>query len=103
MDSQIITWLGGFSGTVLRVCGTLFVLVNGLAIGAFMLKRDRSLVQRWTSPWLAANLLLIGAGAGVPLVAGLVKAAVAAVSGGSASVEESQPLATHARPHGVPK
>ena len=50
MDSQIITWLGAFSGTVLRVCGTLFVLVNGLAIGAFLVKRDRSLVQRWTSP-----------------------------------------------------
>ena len=66
MDSQIIAWLSAVSGTVLRVCGTLFILVNGLAIGAFMLKRDRSMVQRWTSPWLAANLLLIGAGRECP-------------------------------------
>jgi hypothetical protein len=102
VDSEFITWLSAFSGTVLRICGTLFVLVNALAIGAFMLKRDRSLVQRWTSPWLAANLLLIGAGAGLPLMAGIVKAAVAAISGGSA-IEASQPLATRTHVQEVPK
>ena len=102
MDSQIIAWLSAVSGTILRVCGTLFILVNGLAIGAFMLKRDRSMVQRWTSPWLAANLLLIGAGAGVPLVAGIVKSAVAAISGDSA-VGESGPLASRIQPQVVAK
>ena len=95
MDAQVIGWLSAVSGTVLRVSATLFVLLNAAAVGVVMLKRDRSIVQRWTSPWLAANLLLIGAGAGVPLVAGIAKLAVSAVAG-SPTVEQTEPAATKA-------
>jgi hypothetical protein len=94
MENQVIDWLSGFSDSVLRICAFLFVAVNGLAVGALLVKRDRSLVQRWTSPWLAANLLLIGAGGGVPLVTGAIKLVVS-IAAGTTTSQQSEPLATH--------
>ena len=66
-------------GTFLGICGALLVGVNLVGLGLF-LRYDRRVVQRWTSPWIAANLLLLGVGAGVPMVAGIVRAAVAVFS-----------------------
>jgi hypothetical protein len=97
VDNQVISWLSGFSDSVFRICALLFVAVNGLAVGALMVKRDRSLVQRWTSPWLATNLLLLGAGAGVPLVTGALKLVVSVVAGTNTN-QQSEPLARHGPP-----
>lgn len=102
MENQVIGWLSGFSDSVFRICALLFVAVNGLAVGAVMVKRDRSLVQRWTSPWLATNLLLIGAGAGVPLVTGIVKLAVSAVAS-TTSTEQSEPPVAKGQPRSISK
>jgi hypothetical protein len=81
MDVPVIDWLNGVSGTVFRVAALLFVLVNAGAVALVIVRRDRALVQRWTSPWLAANLLLLGAGIGVPTLAALAKLAVYAFAG----------------------
>ncbi|HSR15515.1 MAG TPA: hypothetical protein VLL51_07165 [Gemmatimonadales bacterium] len=86
MDVAITSWLSSVSGLVFRTCAFLFVVLNLGAVALVVGTRSRALVQRWTSPWLAANFLLIGAGAGVPLVAGIAQAAVHLVSG-SAPVE----------------
>ncbi len=102
MDNQIINWLNGFSESVFRICALLFVAVNGIAVGALAIRRDRSLVQRWTSPWLATNLLLIGAGAGVPLVTGALKLVVSIVAGTSAN-QQSGPLAAQGQPRNASK
>ena len=85
MVAAVADWLGSVSALVFRVAAVLFVLVNGAAIAAVALTRDRALVNRLTPPWLATNALLLGAGLGVPLVAGIARAgllALAAMAGG---------------------
>jgi hypothetical protein len=86
LDAEILAWLSGISSTVVRISVVLFAAVNIAAAGAFLARKDRSLVQKWTGPWLATNALLIGAGLGTPLVVGITKLAVSAVAtlGGSA-------------------
>ena len=81
MDVDIMQWLGVLSSTVIRLSVVLFVVVNAVALGVFAVKRDRALVQRWTSPWLATNLLLVGAGVGTPLLVGITKFAITALAG----------------------
>jgi hypothetical protein len=54
----------------------LFLLLNSVAILAVLVTRSRTLVDRWTGRWLAANLTIMGLGAGVPAVAGLLHLAV---------------------------
>ena len=81
MDVDILQWLSVLSSTIVRLSIVLFVLVNAVALGAFAVKRDRALVQRWTSPWLATNVLLIGAGVGTPLLVGITKFAITALAG----------------------
>jgi hypothetical protein len=51
----------------------LFLFLNAVAILAVVVTRDRALVDRWAGRWLAANLALLGLGAGVPVVAGLLR------------------------------
>ena len=81
MDADIMQWLGSVSSTVVRLSIVLFVLVNAVALGVFAVKRDRALVQRWTSPWLATNIVLVGAGVGTPLLVGITKFAITALAG----------------------
>ena len=81
MDVDIMQWLSVLSSTVIRLSVVLFVIVNAVALGVFAVKRDRALEQRWTSPWLATNLLLVGAGVGTPLLVGITKFAITAMAG----------------------
>jgi hypothetical protein len=74
-------WLSALSTTVIKLSVVLFVIVNSVTLGVFAVKRDRALVQRWTSPWLGANMLLIAAGVGTPLVVGITKLAITALAG----------------------
>jgi hypothetical protein len=69
MEAAILAWL---QDVAIRAFGLSLFLV--LAIdGAFALvlfaKRDREIVNRWTSRVLAANLVLAGTGVGVPVLA----------------------------------
>jgi len=80
MEAQIVSWLSGISSTVFRIAATLFVVVNLAAVAAVVTTRSRDLVNRWSSPWLATNLLLLGAGLGVPLLAAMAKVAVRAMA-----------------------
>jgi hypothetical protein len=57
----------------------LFLLANLVFVGGLLLRREQRYVNRWTSHWLAANLVALSLGAGVPLATGLVRMALAAV------------------------
>ena len=72
--------LGSFAGTAFRLSALAFLLVNGAAAAAFILTRDRHLVNRWTSRLVAIDILLLGAGVGVPVVANAMRLVVSAVS-----------------------
>lgn len=74
------TSIGGFGSTVLRLAIVGIVVVNALAAAVVFLTRDRALVNRWTPRLLAANLFLIGAGAGIPIAAQALKLVVKAAA-----------------------
>ena len=50
----------GWSAFTWALAGVL--LVNGAALSAFIWKRERSLVNAWTGPVLAANIVLVPRG-----------------------------------------
>ena len=81
MEFDVMQWLSAVSSTVIKLSVVLFVIVNAVALGVFAVKKDRALVQQWTSPWLATNLVLVGAGLGTPLVIGITKFAITALAG----------------------
>ena len=90
MSASLTAFLSALSAKVFSVSVFLFLLVNGTALVAFLLTRSRKLVDEWTPKLVAADALLLGAGLGVPLVAGLAKLGVQAISsmlGGGATVE----------------
>lgn len=80
--------LGAFGSMVFRWCLVGFVLLNAAGAVAVFLTRNRQFVNRWTSRFVAANLLLLGAGAGVPLVAGALRLVVNAVAATQSGVVE---------------
>ena len=77
---MIAQWLDSVGSLAFGVSATLFVLINGAAIAVLAIKRDYTLVNRWTSRLLAANLVLLGTGLGVPLATTLVRSAVMALA-----------------------
>jgi hypothetical protein len=80
MPGTIISWLDGVGSTVFTLSAVAFVVLNGVGIAAVLLTRDRSFVNRWTAPFLATNLVLLGAGLGVPLVTLAARTTIAAVT-----------------------
>ncbi|MGH7711552.1 MAG: hypothetical protein ACREOG_09710, partial [Gemmatimonadaceae bacterium] len=84
-------WLDGTAARVFALCMTLFVVMNAGAIALVFVKRDRALVNRWTARWLAANLLLLGAGLGVPVAAKVVHLTVDALSATRALTPAADP------------
>ena len=78
--NELSAWLDGVAARVFALSATLFVLLNVGAVALVFLRRDRGLVNRWTARWLGANLLLLGAGVGMPLTAKVVRMAVDALS-----------------------
>ena len=88
MEATIVQWLSDFGTKVFLWSMGLFVVINGVAAVVYLVRRDRTQVNRWTSRILAADLLLVGAGVGVPIVTTLTKLTVNAISatfGGSGS------------------
>jgi len=91
MSASLTAFLTALSSKVFSLALILFLVLNGAALAAFLLTRSRKLVDAWTPKLVAADALLLGAGLGVPLVAGLAKLGVQAISsmlgGGAAPVE----------------
>ena len=69
MEAAILAWL---HDVAIRAFGlSLFVLlaIDGVFALILLATRDRTIVNRWTSRVLAANLILAGTGIGVPVLA----------------------------------
>ena len=77
---NVAQWLDSIGTRAFSLSATLFVLLNGAAVAVIAVRRDREFVNRWTSRILAANLLLVGTGLGVPLVALMARTAVQALA-----------------------
>jgi hypothetical protein len=75
-----VQWLDSIGSRAFSLSAVLFVLLNGAAVTVIAIRRDREFVNRWTSRILAANLLLVGTGLGVPLVALMARTAIQAVA-----------------------
>ena len=73
-------FLSSLSSKVFWFAAICFVLLNGAALAAFLLTRNRRLVDQWTPKLVAADALLLGAGLGVPLVSGLAKMGIQAIA-----------------------
>jgi hypothetical protein len=74
------------SAFLFRISLLLLVAINGAAIATFFLTRRRDLVDRWTPRLVAVDAFLIGTGFGVPLVTGLVKLGLRALSGAASGM-----------------
>lgn len=66
MQITIVDWLDRVGSTSFALSAWAFVLLNGFAALAMLRTRDTGLVNRWTSRFLAANLVLLGTGLGIP-------------------------------------
>ncbi len=77
MDSSFAVWLDQVGSLAIAWSLGLFIAVNAVAAWFFFARRDRELVNKWTSRVLAIDLLLIGSGVGIPVAASLAKFAVA--------------------------
>jgi hypothetical protein len=80
MLDSVVAWLDQVGTQVFWTCAATLVLVDAAALAVVMLTRSRALVNRWTGPVLAANLFLLGAGVGVPVVAFTAKLVASALS-----------------------
>ncbi|MCC6771359.1 MAG: hypothetical protein IT360_09135 [Gemmatimonadaceae bacterium] len=80
METALLDWLARTGSRVFTLAAWGFVLVNGAAVAAVFLTRDRTLVNRWTGRLLAANLVLVGGGLGIPLLASAARLAITEVS-----------------------
>ena len=81
MDVTVLMWLQrvGWSAFTWALAGIL--VVNGAALFAYIWKRERSLVNTWTGPVLAANILLVAIGVGVPLITSVARLAILGMRG----------------------
>jgi len=57
-------------------CMAALVVIDLVAIAAVVQTRSRELVNRWTGRILAANMMLLGAGLGVPAASFVAKSVV---------------------------
>lgn len=80
MESALLDWLARTGSRAFSYSLAAFVLVNGAAIAAVVITRDRSLVNRWTGRILAANLVLAGTGLGIPMLTSMARLGVLALS-----------------------
>lgn len=76
MASGFVHWLDAIGTRALFTAITLFVLANGAFVAGVIARRDRALVNRWTSRLLALDLALLGLGLGVPALSAGARATV---------------------------
>jgi hypothetical protein len=75
MQEFLISGLDSIASGARTLAMIAFVAANLLFVGGVILRRS-SFVNRWTSPWLVANLAALALGAGVPMATGLMKMAL---------------------------
>ncbi len=80
MLESVIAWLDQAMSVVFWSALAAFVVINGAAAVLFVTRRSRDAVNRWTAPLLAANLLLVGAGAAVPATMYVTRIALASIA-----------------------
>lgn len=80
MLSSLVQWLDIVGSIVFWACVVGLVAVNGVAATAFFSRRSRESVNRWTTPVLAANLILIVTGVAVPALTYFARTAVVAIA-----------------------
>ncbi len=80
MESAVADWLQSVSRLAFTISITLLVLIDAIGAALIWAKRDRAFVNRWTSPLLGANLLLLGTGLGIPAAAMVARVAVQAIA-----------------------
>lgn len=88
MEATVVGFLNGLSSKIFWFAAVAFVLVNGAAVVTFAMTKSRRLVNDWTGKLVAVDVVLVGAGLGVPLLTGLAKIgvhALAAMFGGGAT------------------
>ena len=73
MAQSMASFFGSIGSTVFWLAATCFVVLNGAALAVFLVTRSRRVVDAWTPRLVAADLTLLGAGLGVPLLTGLAK------------------------------
>ena len=80
MFDSIAQTLGQIGSWTFWTCIAVLAAIDLLAIAVVIQTRSRELVNRWTSHIVAANLLLLGAGLGVPATAYLARSVVLVVA-----------------------
>jgi hypothetical protein len=91
METAAVSFLESLGSTVFRFAAICFIAINGAAAVAVVMTRSRRIVDAWIPRLLVADAVLLGAGLGVPLAAGLAKygvKAIAALGGGGAPTLE---------------
>lgn len=78
MDRTLLQWLAGIGWTAFTWSLAALLLLNIASAIWFFSRADRSSVQRYTSWWLAGNLLLVTIGVGVPTITAVARLAVMA-------------------------
>ena len=69
MEAAILAWLQDVAIRAFGLSLFLLLAIDGAFALVLFVKRDREIVNRWTSRVLAANLVLAGTGVGVPVLA----------------------------------
>lgn len=80
MQATLMQWLSGIGWTAFVWALGALILLNVGAFVLFVSRGDRSLVERYTPWWLAANLLLVGIGVGIPAITAVARLAVLGAS-----------------------
>lgn len=69
MEAAILAWLHDVAIRAFGLSLFLLLAIDGVFAVVLLATRDRTIVNRWTSRVLAANLVLAGTGIGVPMLA----------------------------------
>lgn len=80
MEAAIQAWLQDLAIRAFGISLFLMVAIDGAFALILFATRDRTIVNRWTSRVLAANLVLAGTGVGVPMLALSSRVAVRAMA-----------------------
>jgi len=80
MFDSIAQTLGQIGSWTFWTCIAVLAAIDLVAIAVVIQTRSRELVNRWTGRLVAANLLLLGTGLGVPATAYLARSVVLVVA-----------------------
>jgi nitrate reductase gamma subunit len=80
MQSSLMQWLASVGWTAFTWALAGLLLLNAGAVALLIRRRDRHMVQRYTSLWLAGNLLLVTVGVGIPAITAVARLALLGAS-----------------------